>query len=163
MAPTTGPGGPGATESEDGVERFTASCTVGARPEVLWDVLTDPARVHRWLTVAHGVRTEDPWGDGQRLLVQGGHLGVRRDVEVAVDVWDPPNRYGWALDDPLPVRFRFALAALDLADVDRGTRLDAHVDADLSGLPRLGTRVAVRSLRREFTWSIDTLARLATG
>lgn len=140
------------------MERFGASRTVRAAPEVVWGVLTDARRIPTWLTVAHDVEVDGAPGAGQRLSVRGGHRGVSRTVTARVDVWEPTRRYGWAVDDPLTLRFRY-----HLDDGDTATALEAEVEADLDGLPRLATRLAVRSLRREFERSLTALADLVEG
>ncbi len=140
------------------MERFEETVAVPAEPDVLWATLTDPQRVPRWLTVARDVAVDGDPGAGQRLTVTGSHLGMTRTIHAHVDVWEPVAAYGWAVTDPLTLRFRY-----QLTPQDEVTRLAARVDADLSGLPRMATRLAVRSLRREFARSIATLRALAAG
>lgn len=137
------------------MQRFEEHREVGAQPDAVWAVLTDPGRLSDWLTIARSVDAEGDPGEGQTLHVTGGHLGVSRTVTARVDVWEPTARYGWASDDPLALRFRYHLTAGSDA-----TRLHAAVAADLAGLPRVATRLAVRSLRREFARSLDRLAQL---
>lgn len=137
------------------MQRFEEHREVGAPPEVVWAVLTDPGRLTEWLTIARSVDAEGAPGAGQTLRVTGGHLGVSRTVTAHVDVWEPTTRYGWASDEPLALRFRY-----HLGDGPDATRVEAAVSADLAGLPRVATRLAVRSLRREFTRSLDHFADL---
>lgn len=136
------------------VDRFEERRDV-ADAAAVWAVLTDPSRIPRWLTIAHDVTVEGAAGPGQQLHVAGGHLGVRRTLTVVVaELDEPAGRLVWTIDQPVTVRFDYRVTA-------EPSRLDAVVEADLSGLPRMATRLAVRSLRREFGRSVDRLVRLA--
>lgn len=138
------------------VERFEERRDVRAGTDSTWSVLTDPAQVPAWLTIARRVEVEGPVDEGQVLHVTGGHLGVTRTVTARVDRFEPMSRYGWVVDDPLQLRFRYVLD-----DAAGHVTLAATVEADLTGLPRVATRLAVRSLRREFGRSLDLLSQLA--
>lgn len=140
------------------MQRFDEQREVRATAAAVWDVLTDPSQVPTWLTIARAVDADCTPEAGQVIRVTGGHLGVARTVTARVDVFEPTERYGWSVDDPLHLRFRYALSGTG----DR-THLTAAVEADLQGLPRVATRLAVRSLRREFSRSVDRLAELAQG
>jgi hypothetical protein len=138
------------------VERFTEVRTVVAPVERCFDVLTDADRAHEWLTIARTVWAEGGQGLGRRLHAEGSYLGVSLHVTQTVDVWDPPTRYGWSGDDPIPLRFRFDLDELGPAR----TRLEAVAVAEIDGLFSMGARLAARSLRRQFARSGDRLKQL---
>jgi uncharacterized protein YndB with AHSA1/START domain len=139
------------------VQRSEESRAVAARPGTCWGVVTDPARIPRWLTIATAVDTTGARGEGQRVAIRGSHLRFITTITFEVDRFEEVSRYGLATNEPLPVRFRFALAP----EGDERTMLHATVEADTDGLPRVATRLAVRSLRQQFARSIDKLAQLA--
>lgn len=138
------------------MERFDEQRRADVAPATVWTVLTDPHRVPTWLTIAQRVEAQGDAGPGQQLHITGGHLGVSRTLELTVDVWEPTAAYGWSTGGPLPLWFRFKLSP----DGD-GTHLSTHVEVDLTGLPRVATQLAVRSLRREFDRSATRLTQLA--
>jgi uncharacterized protein YndB with AHSA1/START domain len=139
------------------VQRSEESRSVAARPDACWAVLTNPSRIPRWLTVATAVDTTGARGEGQRVAIRGSHLRVVTTITFEVDRFEEASRYGLATDEPLPVRFRFGLAP----EGDERTLLHARLEADTDGLPRVATRLAVRSLRQQFARSVDKLAQLA--
>jgi uncharacterized protein YndB with AHSA1/START domain len=139
------------------VQRSEEYRVVAACPAACWTVLTDPSRIPRWLTIATAVDTTGARGEGQRVAIRGSHLRIVTTITFEVDRFEEASRYGLVANEPLPVRFRFALAPED----DARTMLHARVEADTDGLPRVATRLAVRSLRQQFARSVDKLAQLA--
>lgn len=138
------------------MDRFTEVVRTRADRATAFAVLSDPRRVPDWLTIARAVDATGEIGEGQRLEVTGGHLGVTRTIVAEVTTHEPPSRYAWVVARPLSLTFTY-----DLTEVRDGTELTAAVAADLAGLPRVATRLAVRSLRREFARSLASLADLA--
>lgn len=138
------------------VDRFTEVVHTHADRATTFAVLSDPRRVPDWLTIARAVDAVGEIGQGQRLEVTGGHLGVTRTIAAEVTAHEPPSRYAWGVDRPLTMAFTYELVA-----ARDGTEVTATVAADLGGLPRVATRLAVRSLRREFARSLRELADLA--
>jgi carbon monoxide dehydrogenase subunit G len=139
------------------VPRFEESRTAHAPREVCWEVLTDVERTPAWLTIAHSVTPAGELGAGQILEARGGALGVKVDLRLTVAHLDAPSRYGWRLDDPVPVAITF-----DLDDHEvQATRLTASVDADLGRRLSMRVRVAVRVLRGELSRSLDQLVDLS--
>jgi hypothetical protein len=139
------------------VPRFEESRTAHAPREVCWSVLTDVERTPEWLTIASSVEPVGTLDTGQLLEARGGALGVQVGLQLTVAHLDRPNRYGWRLDDPVPVAITF-----DLDDHQvRATRLTATVEADLGRRVSMRVRVAVRVLRGELSRSLDQLVDLS--
>jgi carbon monoxide dehydrogenase subunit G len=139
------------------VPRFEESRTAHAPREVCWSVLTDVERTPEWLTIASSVEPVGPLDTGQLLEARGGALGVQVDLRLTVAHLDRPTRYGWRLDDPVPVAITF-----DLDDHQvRATRLTATVEADLGRRVSMRVRLAVRVLRGELSRSLDQLVDLS--
>jgi uncharacterized protein YndB with AHSA1/START domain len=140
-----------------------------AAPDVLWPLVSDPARLHEWFTFAERVEVlEGPDGAGQRRR-QHGHWGKKRsEVDQVITRWDPPRTLAWRheaerLDGkPAP---RFAASTdftIELVPEAAGTRVRLHSVQEPAGPVRglviraFGRRDVARSLR-------DSLERLAAA
>jgi uncharacterized protein YndB with AHSA1/START domain len=140
-----------------------------AAPDVLWPLVSDPARLPEWFTFAERVEVlEGPDGAGQRRR-QHGHWGKKRsEVDQVITRWDPPRTLAWRheaerLDGkPAP---RFAASTdftIELVPEAAGTRVRLHSVQEPAGPVRglviraFGRRDVARSLR-------DSLERLAAA
>ena len=109
---------------------------IAASPVAVWQVLTDPALVHRWLAepqVAAQIQTT--WQVGSPIVIRGVHH-VPFEARGTVLVCDPPTRLCYSQISSLSrlpdvpeseAQIAFALRATDLA-----TDLSADLSTDLS-------------------------------
>jgi uncharacterized protein YndB with AHSA1/START domain len=140
-----------------------------AAPDVLWPLVSDPARLPEWFTFAERVEVlEGPDGAGQRRR-QHGHWGKKRsEVDQVITRWDPPRTLAWRHEaerlegKPAP---RFAASTdftIELVPEAAGTRVRLHSAQEPAGPVRglviraFGRRDVARSLR-------DSLERLAAA
>jgi uncharacterized protein YndB with AHSA1/START domain len=140
-----------------------------AAPDVLWPLVSDPARLPEWFTFAERVEVlEGPDGAGQRRR-QHGHWGKKRsEVDQVITRWDPPRTLAWRHEaerlegKPAP---RFAASTdftIELVPEAAGTRVRLHSVQEPAGPVRglviraFGRRDVARSLR-------DSLERLAAA
>jgi uncharacterized protein YndB with AHSA1/START domain len=69
--------------------------TVAAAPDVLWPLVSDPARLPEWFTFAERVEVLGGEGVGQRRR-QHGHWGSKpSEVDQRITAWEPPRRLAW--------------------------------------------------------------------
>jgi uncharacterized protein YndB with AHSA1/START domain len=138
-----------------------------AAPDVLWPLVSDPARLPEWFSFAERVEVlEGPEGPGQRRR-QHGHWGKKRsEVDQVITRWEPPRALAWRHEaerlegKPAP---RFAASTdftIELVPEVAGTRVRLHSAQEPAGPVRglviraFGRREVARSLR-------DSLERLA--
>jgi uncharacterized protein YndB with AHSA1/START domain len=68
---------------------------VAAPPEVVWPLVTDPARLPEWFAFAERVEVLEGEGVGQRRR-QHGHWGKRESaIDQEITAWEPPRRLAW--------------------------------------------------------------------
>jgi uncharacterized protein YndB with AHSA1/START domain len=140
--------------------------SIPAAPDVLWPLISDPARLPEWFAFAERVEVlEGPDGAGQRRR-QHGHWGKKRsEVDLMVTRWEPPRALAWRHEaerlegKPAP---RFAASTdftIELLPEADGTRVRLHSAQQPAGPVRglviraFGRREVARSLR-------DSLDRL---
>jgi uncharacterized protein YndB with AHSA1/START domain len=69
--------------------------SVAAPPEVVWPLVSDPARLPEWFAFAERVEVLGGEGVGQRRR-QHGHWGRRESaIDQEVTAWEPPRRLAW--------------------------------------------------------------------
>jgi uncharacterized protein YndB with AHSA1/START domain len=139
------------------VPRFDETRAVAAADDVVWQLLTEPDHVPRWLTVATEVRADGPLRDGQQLVARGRALGVGVELDLVVVRFEPTRRYAWRVEEPVTVEVAFAL---DAPSTGRCV-LTTEVAADIGDRPSVRARLAVRVLRGELSRSLDGLVTLA--
>ena len=140
--------------------------TVGAPPEAVWSVVSDPARMPDWFAFAERVEVLGGDGVGQRRR-QHGHWGSKAsEVDQEIVAWEPPRRLAWRhlaerLDGrPAP---RFAAEtefSIELAPEGAGTRVRMRSAQVPASRPR---GLVMRAFgRREVRGSLErSLAALA--
>jgi uncharacterized protein YndB with AHSA1/START domain len=141
--------------------------SIAAAPDVLWPLVSDPARLPEWFALAERVEVlAGPDGKGQRRR-QHGHWGKKRsEVDQVITRWEPPRALAWRheaerLDGkPAP---RFAATTeftIELVAAEGGTRVTLRSLQEPAGPVRglviraFGRREVAKSLR-------DSLDRLA--
>jgi uncharacterized protein YndB with AHSA1/START domain len=140
-----------------------------AAPDVLWPLVSDPARLPEWFTFAERVEVlEGPDGAGQRRRQHGRWGKKRSEVDQVITRWDPPRTLAWRHEaerlegKPAP---RFAASTdftIELVPEAAGTRVRLHSAQEPAGAVRglviraFGRRDVARSLR-------DSLERLAAA
>jgi uncharacterized protein YndB with AHSA1/START domain len=138
------------------VDRFEEQRTARAPIETCWDVLTDPAEAPAWVPFVSSASAEGEPGPGRQLFVRASLLGVSAEAEQVVDVWEPPNAYGWTGERPFPTRLRVQLDATARAT----TESRASVETDPFRFVPLGRSLVERTVRRQFARSADALVDL---
>jgi uncharacterized protein YndB with AHSA1/START domain len=139
------------------VERFEERRTARAPIACCWEVLTDPDRAPEWVPFVSAASAEGPPGVGRQLTVTGSLLGVSMDTAQTVDTWQEPHRYGWCADEPFPTRLRVRLDELDPTTTD----ITAAIEAEPGRFVSIGSRLANRTIRKQFGRSADRLVALA--
>jgi uncharacterized protein YndB with AHSA1/START domain len=150
-----------------GVIEVRAERTIPAAPDVLWPLVSDPARLPEWFAFAERVEVlEGPDGAGQKRR-QHGHWGKKAsEVDQVITRWEPGRALAWRheaerLDGkPAP---RFAASTdftIELVPEAAGTRVRLHSAQQPAGPLRglviraFGRREVAQSLRE----SLDRLA-----
>ena len=140
--------------------------SVAAAPEVVWPLVSDPARMPEWFAFAERVEVLEGDGVGQRRR-QHGHWGSKAsEVDQEIVAWEPPRRLAWRhlaerLDGrPAP---RFAAEtefSIELAPEGAGTRVRMRSAQVPASRPR---GLVMRAFgRREVRGSLErSLAALA--
>jgi carbon monoxide dehydrogenase subunit G len=139
------------------MERFEERRVARAPIACCWEVLTDPDRAPEWVPFVSAASAHGPPGVGRELTVTGSLLGISMDTSQTVDTWDEPERYGWCADDPFPTRLRVRLAEVDASTTD----ITAAIEAEPGRFVAIGSRLANRTIRKQFARSADRLVELA--
>ena len=143
--------------------------SIHAAPDVLWPLVSDPARLPEWFAFAERVEVlEGAPGAGQRRR-QHGHWGKKRsEVDQVITRWEPPRALAWRHEaerlegKPAP---RFAASTdftIELVPEAAGTRVRLRSEQEPAGPVRglviraFGRREVAKSLR-------DSLDRLAAA
>jgi uncharacterized protein YndB with AHSA1/START domain len=145
----------------------TAERSIPAAPDVLWPLVSDPARLPEWFSFAERVEVlEGADGAGQRRRQHGRWGRKRSEVDQVITRWEPPRALAWRheaerLDGkPAP---RFAASTdftIELVPEAAGTRVRLHSAQAPAGPVRglviraFGRRDVARSLQA----SLDRLA-----
>ena len=90
-----------------------ASIEIDARPEVVWDVASDPRNLPHWdrhIEAAHVVRAD--LGPGSRYQVTMRFMAVTARVDVEVIEWEPPWRAVLRLSGLLEATVTTSIASL---------------------------------------------------
>jgi hypothetical protein len=119
--------------------------------------LTDPERAPEWVPFVSAANAEGPPGVGRQLTVTGSLLGISMDTSQTVDTWQEPHRYGWCADEPFPTRLRVRLDEVDATTTD----ITAAIEAEPGRFVSVGSRLANRTIRKQFGRSADRLVTLA--
>jgi carbon monoxide dehydrogenase subunit G len=138
------------------LERFEERRIARAPIECCWQVLIDPDCAPEWVPFVSDADVKGPPGVGRELTVTGSLLGVSMDTSQTVDIWEEPHHYGWCTDRPFPTRLRVRLTPVD----EHATEITAAIEADPGVLVAIGTRLANRTIRKQFARSADRLVTL---
>ena len=141
--------------------------SIAAAPDVLWPLVSDPARLPEWFAFAERVELlGGPEGTGQRRRQHGRWGKKRSEVDQVITRWEPPRALAWRHEaerlegKPAP---RFAASTdvtIELVPEARGTRVTLCSVQEPAGAARglviraFGRREVAKSLR-------DSLDRLA--
>jgi uncharacterized protein YndB with AHSA1/START domain len=141
----------------DVVEQASTSREANAPREVCWAILTDPDRGADWLTFADEVRAEGDPGIGQVLVAKGALIGVPIHARSEVHRYDEPSAFGWRGEEPFPTS-----VVVELEDLEDGrTKLTTTLEADPGRFFPVGKKMAMRTIRKQFSRSADQLVELA--
>ena len=69
--------------------------TLGAPPEAVWPLVSDPARIPEWFAFGERFEVLAGEGVGQRRRMHG-HWGKKAsEIDQEVTAWEPPRRLAW--------------------------------------------------------------------
>jgi uncharacterized protein YndB with AHSA1/START domain len=152
-----------------GVIEVRAERSLPAAPELLWPLVSDPARLPEWFAFAERVEVlEGADGAGQRRR-QHGHWGKKAsEVDQRITRWEPPRVLAWRheaerLDGKPAPRFSASTEfTIELVPEAAGTRVRLH-SAQVPAGPLRG--LVIRAFgRRELARSLrESLERLAAA
>lgn len=114
--------------------RIEGSYDLPAPRETVWATFLDPARLARAMP---GCEKLEAAGEGEyRAVLKIGVAAVRGTFEGKVRLSDlePPGRYRMSLEGSGGPGFVRGEAAMELADVDGGTRVSYRADVQVGGL-----------------------------
>jgi carbon monoxide dehydrogenase subunit G len=138
--------------------RIEQTFRVARPPEVVFDYLTDPARLAEWQTVKTSVEplTDGPPGVGTRVRERmRGPAGRELEQIVEFTEFDRPRAFGTHIvEGPAPIDGRWTFAP----DGD-GTQVHFVAEGDLPGPLRLLSPIAARVTRRQFAGYHENLRR----
>lgn len=137
------------------MERFEERRRAEAPIERCWDILVSAEHAPAWVPFVSTAADDGTDGIGRRQTITGSLLGISLDVEQVVDVWEPPEHFGWSADRPFATRLRVDLRPIDATTTD----VQATIEVDLERFP-VGKRIAARTVRRQFSKSADALVAL---
>jgi uncharacterized protein YndB with AHSA1/START domain len=150
-----------------GVIEVRAERSIAAAQDVLWPLVSDPARLPEWFAFAERVEVlEGADGPGQRRRQHGRWGKKRSEVDQVITRWEPPRALAWRheaerLDgNPAP---RFAATTdftIELIGDGAATRVLLHSAQEPAG-PLRG--LVIRAFgRREVAGTLErSLERLA--
>ena len=141
--------------------RVSRRATVGAPPEEVWRVLSDPYRLPAWWPGVDRVEevSETAWTKVMRSPKAG--KAVRADY--SLDEADPPNRLRWRHEvaaSPFERIMSEALYEFELEPEGDGTNVALGARVRLRGLSRLGSLQVRRATSSRLQEALDNLRRM---
>ena len=73
----------------------SASRTLAARPDAIWPLLDDPARMGEWFAFAERFEVLEGEGVGRRQRMHGRWGKKRSEIDQVLVAHDPPRRLAW--------------------------------------------------------------------
>jgi uncharacterized protein YndB with AHSA1/START domain len=152
-----GAGGPRSRFSRLSPVEVRESIEIGAPPEAVWSVVSDPGNDPRWCPK---VQASVPAGDG-RWVVTHKPVPLRPAMELAVELVhvEPPARLTMREEDETSV-FEVEYLLEPTAD---GTRFTQVSSFEWKRLPRPLQRVFAHGVRRDVRGQLRELKRLVEG
>jgi uncharacterized protein YndB with AHSA1/START domain len=146
-----------------GVPRVRRSRTVAARPDAVWDLVSDPHHLPRWWPRVQ--RVEEVTGDAwTKVLRTPSGKTVRADYSRVE--WQPRKRIVWRQEveeSPFETILDEALTVIELEPAgDDGTRVQLVAEQELHGRYRFGGFMLRRATRRQLDEALDGI-ELAVG
>lgn len=114
--------------------KFEGSYDLPAPREKVWAALLDPAQL---MTAMPGCETLEVIGEGEyRAILKVGVAAVKGTFEgkVRLSNLEPPSRYKMAVEGSGGPGFVRGEAAMELADLEGGTRVTYSADVQVGGL-----------------------------
>jgi uncharacterized protein YndB with AHSA1/START domain len=68
---------------------------VGAPPEAVWPLVSDPARMPGWFAFGERFEVLEGEGVGQRRRMHGRWGAKASEIDQEVTAWEPPRRLAW--------------------------------------------------------------------
>jgi carbon monoxide dehydrogenase subunit G len=141
--------------------RVSRAAELGASPEDVWRVLSDPYRLPAWWPGVERVEEVSEAAWTKVLSAPKAGKAVRADFTVE-DV-EPPRRVSWRQEveeSPFERIMSEALYHFDLQPEGEGTRLSVTARVKLRGFSRLGYLQVRRASGRRLDQALDGLAEL---
>jgi carbon monoxide dehydrogenase subunit G len=141
--------------------RVSRQTTIGAPPEDVWRVLSDPYRLPAWWPGVERVEevSESAWT--KVLRSPKGGRAVRADYSL-VDA-EPPRRLVWrheVVETPFERIMSEALYEFDLDPDGEGTKVSLKARLRLRGMSRLGSFQVRHATGRRLQEALDDLRRV---
>lgn len=148
---------------EETTMRLDVSIEVEARPEAVWEVLTDWERQSEWMLDARSVEVVTPHreGEGVTIVVPTNLLGFTVEDRMRVTGWEAPRRLE-VIHLGRVIRGSGAFAIDELGPGRSRLTWTEEVDPPLGALGEWGASTLVRPVvERIFRRSLRNLAALA--
>jgi uncharacterized protein YndB with AHSA1/START domain len=146
------------------VPTVTRARIIGAAPEALWRVLSDPYHLPRWWPGVQRIEEASPeaW---TKVLTTPKRKSVRADYSLVHA--EAPRRLTWRQEleeSPFERILSEAVTEISLEPADGGaTRVELRARLRLRGLSRLGSLQVRRATARQLDEALDGLERVAGG
>ena len=138
--------------------KISAQYTLPAPPERVYAALTDPAVLQRCIP---GCESLTPTGEDRfDARVKVGIAALKGTYSGRAELRDqrPPHAFTLVLDGKSALGFVRTTAAITLAAVDGGTRLDCDADAQVGGLiAAVGSRLVEAAARQQMSEFFERL------
>lgn len=138
---------------------------IDARPEEVYDVLTNPYCLGEWVTIQEELveAPEPPLKEGDCVVQKMKVVGRKFDVSWDVEVADRPNRVRWSGNGPMGSAAR---ATYDLEpNGDGGTRFSYTNEYEVPGGPvgKVAGRALVSASGKEADATLERLKAFIEG
>jgi uncharacterized protein YndB with AHSA1/START domain len=141
--------------------KVSRATTVGAPPEDVWRVLSDPYRLPAWWPGVE--RVEEVSDTAWTKVMRSPKAGKAVRADYSLDDAEPPRRLRWrheVAESPFERIMSEALYEFELQPEGEGTRIALGARVRLRGLSRLGTLQVRRATGNRLQEALDNLRRV---
>jgi uncharacterized protein YndB with AHSA1/START domain len=138
------------------------SRTVGAAPQVLWDVVSDPGRLPEWWP---GVKRVEDASNDAWTTVLGTPAGKSIRADYTLVERESPSRMVWrheVEESPFERILSDSVTELELEAASQGTVVRLTTRLRMRGLSRFGGFQVTRATRRQLDGALEGLQALAS-
>jgi uncharacterized protein YndB with AHSA1/START domain len=140
--------------------RVSRSRVLPGTPVELWDVVGDPALLHRWWPRVERVEHADDSSFTEVFRTKQGRT-VRADYRIVRLVEDEEIAFEQELvGTPFERIFTASSRAIRLRAADGGTRVELELDQTTNGMAKLGALQVRRAMKRQLDDALKGLAAL---